>query len=525
MSRILLLEDDEALGRGICMALETPNCTVTHCSTRLQAIKILQGVVFDLLILDINLPDGSGLELLRTLRQNGTSTPAILLTANDLELDEVTGLEAGADDYITKPFSLAVLRARVNAQLRRSVPVKQERIELNGFILDFTRMEFSKEGTIIDLSKTEQRLLRLLVENRGRTLPRELLLEKVWDGGEFVDENALSVAVRRLRGKLGNAPDQNCVRGWLHLGGKQMTALTWVLLAFAVIGLLFGLWQWTARRRTVQRLDNMLEQSISSGFTEEHFDETELSALETKFARFLRGSAHTQKTMKTEQEAVKTLISDISHQTRTPIANLLVYASLLTESDLSPRQREQVQALLTQGEKLSFLIQTLVKASRLETGIVVPTPTLGPVAPLLEATVEQERPAAEKKKITLQNLPFVGDASFDPRWTSEALGNVVNNAVKYTPAGGRVTVSAQMLETFCRVDVTDTGPGIPEEEQGGIFNRFYRGTLTHSAEGLGLGLYLAREILSLQGGYIKVSSKPGNGSTFSLYLPRALNRI
>ena len=206
MSRILLLEDDEALGRSICMALETPNCTVTHCSTRLQAIKILQGVVFDLLILDINLPDGSGLELLRTLRQNGTSTPAILLTANDLELDEVTGLEAGADDYITKPFSLAVLRARVNAQLRRSVPVKQERIELNGFILDFTRMEFSKEGTIIDLSKTEQRLLRLLVENRGRTLPRESLLEKVWDGGEFVDENALSVAVRRLRGKLGNAP-------------------------------------------------------------------------------------------------------------------------------------------------------------------------------------------------------------------------------------------------------------------------------------------------------------------------------
>ena len=206
MSRILLLEDDEALGRGICMALETPSCTVTHCSTRLQAIKILQGVVFDLLILDINLPDGSGLELLRTLRQNGTSTPAILLTANDLELDEVTGLEAGADDYITKPFSLAVLRARVNAQLRRSVPVKQDRIELNGFILDFTRMEFSKEGTIIDLSKTEQRLLRLLVENRGRTLPRELLLEKVWDGGEFVDENALSVAVRRLRGKLGNAP-------------------------------------------------------------------------------------------------------------------------------------------------------------------------------------------------------------------------------------------------------------------------------------------------------------------------------
>ena len=193
MSQILLLEDDEALGRGICMALETSSCTVTHCSTRCQATGILQSTAFDLLIFDIHLPDGSGLELLRTLRQNGSFTPAILLTANDLELDEVTGLEAGADDYITKPFSLAVLRARVNAQLRRSAPVKPDRIELNGFIFDFAQLEFSKDGTIIDLSKTEQRLLRLL-------------LEKVWDGGEFVDENALSVAVRRLRIKLGDAP-------------------------------------------------------------------------------------------------------------------------------------------------------------------------------------------------------------------------------------------------------------------------------------------------------------------------------
>ena len=206
VNRIILLEDDEALGRGICMALETPDCTVTHYTTCLQATDILQNMVFDLLILDINLPDGSGLDLLRALRQNGDLTPAILLTANDLELDEVTGLEAGADDYITKPFSLAVLRARVNARLRRSAPANQDQIELSGFIFDFARMEYSKDGCLIDLSRTEQRLLRLLVENRGRTLPRELLLEKVWDGGEFVDENALSVAVRRLRAKLGDAP-------------------------------------------------------------------------------------------------------------------------------------------------------------------------------------------------------------------------------------------------------------------------------------------------------------------------------
>ena len=206
MKQILLLEDDEALGRGIGMALETPECAVTRCAALREAEALLLEREFDLLILDINLPDGSGLALLKTLRRSGKRTPVILLTANDLELDEVTGLEAGADDYITKPFSLAVLRARVNAQLRRAVPAADGRVEIGGFCFDFSRLEFFREGVSIELSKTEQRLLRLLVENRGRTLPRELLLERVWDGGEFVDENALSVAVRRLRAKLLDAP-------------------------------------------------------------------------------------------------------------------------------------------------------------------------------------------------------------------------------------------------------------------------------------------------------------------------------
>ena len=205
MKRIFLLEDDEALGRGIAMALESQECSVTLAQTLKQAESVLREP-FSLLILDINLPDGSGLELLRSLRRGGFQTPAILLTANDLELDEVAGLEAGADDYITKPFSLSVLRARVNAQLRRSAPSQSDRVELDGFVFDFSRMTFSRNGSAVDLSRTEQRLLRLLVENRGRTLPRSLLLDRVWDRGEFVDENALSVAVRRLRAKLGDAP-------------------------------------------------------------------------------------------------------------------------------------------------------------------------------------------------------------------------------------------------------------------------------------------------------------------------------
>ena len=301
-----------------------------------------------------------------------------------------------------------------------------------------------------------------------------------------------------------------------------MTGIALTSAALAAAGAAFGVWQWAARRRTLRRLNAMLDRAIAGGFSEERFDETELSALEGRLARFLRGSAAARKAVEMEQAAVKTLIADISHQTRTPIANLLLYASLLSESELDPRQREQVNALSAQAEKLSFLIKALVKASRLEAGIVAPAPAVNPVGPLLENAVEQEGPAALAKQITLTAEPFDGSAAFDPRWTGEALGNVINNAVKYTPPGGRVFVSAQLLDSFCRIDVADTGPGVPEGEQAAVFNRFYRGGATRAAEGLGLGLYLAREILARQGGYIRLSSRPGEGCVFSLYLPREL---
>ena len=131
----------------------------------------------------------------------------ILLTANDMEMDIVTGLESGADDYITKPFSLAVLRARVNAQLRRGAHPQASCVEIDAFRFDFDRMDFRKAGQPVELSKTEQKLLRLLVENRGRTLSRAMLVDRIWtDGAAFVEENALSVMVKRLRGKLEDNP-------------------------------------------------------------------------------------------------------------------------------------------------------------------------------------------------------------------------------------------------------------------------------------------------------------------------------
>ena len=209
MKHILLLEDDAALGQGIRYALENDGVQVELRTALAQAQDILPGRDFDLLILDVNLPDGSGLDLLRDVRRRHSRVPVILLTANDLETDIVVGLESGADDYITKPFSLAVLRARVNAQLRRGTPVRTATVELEGFSFDFEWMEFRKNGQLIELSKTEQRLLRVLTENRGRVLSRETLLERVWpDGGEYVEENALSVTVKRLRDKLEDTPSK-----------------------------------------------------------------------------------------------------------------------------------------------------------------------------------------------------------------------------------------------------------------------------------------------------------------------------
>ncbi len=205
MKQILIVEDDDALSQGIFLALRSPDVEPLLAQTLGQARRFLEDRHVELVILDVNLPDGSGLELLQELRRS-SSVPVILLTANDMETDVVTGLELGADDYITKPFSLAILRARVNTQLRRGLAAP-DRFELGEFIFDFGRMEFFRGGQSVELSKTEQKLLRMLVENRGVTLSRAALVDRIWtDGAEYVDENALSVTVKRLRDKLEKEP-------------------------------------------------------------------------------------------------------------------------------------------------------------------------------------------------------------------------------------------------------------------------------------------------------------------------------
>lgn len=204
MEQLLIVEDDKDLNHGLCKALKEENRKIVSCSTLKAAREQLRYGEASLLLLDINLPDGSGLTLLKECKKNTPTIPVILLTANDTDTDIVDGLEMGADDYITKPFSLSVLRARVRTQLRKTAASTNDTIyRTDCFSFDFDHLCFQVNNQIVELSKTEQKLLYLLVENRGRIMSRSLLIDRIWtDGEQYVDENALSVTVKRLRDKL-----------------------------------------------------------------------------------------------------------------------------------------------------------------------------------------------------------------------------------------------------------------------------------------------------------------------------------
>jgi two-component system response regulator RegX3 len=209
MHNILIVEDDIALNNGIVLTLKNEEYSFQQAYDIKKGRELLDKEDFNLIILDINLPDGSGLDFCREIRQ-ASRVPIIILTANDMEIDVVTGFELGADDYITKPFSLMILRARVAALLRRAQNNNvNTRILIGEFTFDFDTMEFSKNGCEIILSKTEQRLLKILVNNKGTVLSRVSLVDKIWtDGAEYVEENALSVTINRLRNKLEDSPSK-----------------------------------------------------------------------------------------------------------------------------------------------------------------------------------------------------------------------------------------------------------------------------------------------------------------------------
>lgn len=277
-------------------------------------------------------------------------------------------------------------------------------------------------------------------------------------------------------------------------------------------------------KKTLQKIDKMLGVAINGDFRESDFDESLLSAVESKLAHYLASSAVSARNLNEEKDKIKTLIADISHQTKTPLSNILLYTELLEEQSLQKQKlpketRVYIDALGAQAQKLQFLITSLVKTSRLETGILAMYPKHTAVFPMLTNAVNAYVKKASEKEIALRLEEGDAKATFDPKWTEEAVCNLLDNAIKYTPAGGSVTVRVKPYDLFCRIDVEDTGIGIEEGAQSKIFGRFYRGETVAEQEGVGIGLYLVRQIAAGQGGYVKVSSEPGKGSTFSLFLP------
>jgi len=272
-------------------------------------------------------------------------------------------------------------------------------------------------------------------------------------------------------------------------------------------------------KKTLENIRNMLDTAIDDRFVEGVFNESVLSALEAKLARYLSICTVSSKNLLDEKDKIKGLISDISHQTKTPIANILLYSQLLSEHELPEDCIVCVKALSSQAEKLNFLISALVKISRLETGIITVSPEQEAVQRLLDEVREQIMPKADSKGISVHMKDTEIRACFDLKWTTEAVYNIIDNAVKYTESGGSITIKAVPYELFCRIDIADNGIGIAEDEQSKIFNRFYRSGDVSNQEGVGIGLFLAREIVAAEDGYVKVSSVMGGGSTFSVFLP------
>ena len=293
-----------------------------------------------------------------------------------------------------------------------------------------------------------------------------------------------------------------CALIWLFLltqiFGKRLSAFTSVLC---------------------QTLDHMIEGNEAPLRPED--SETMLARICYRLSRLYQIMQENRRKVDEERRELQSLISDISHQVKTPVSNLKMAADTLLEKPVSEAERiDFIRGIFSQTDKLDFLFQVLVKTSRLETGVIQLEKKPGRLFDTVAQAMSGIVYAAEKKEIT-GSVDCSEDltVSHDGKWTSEALFNLLDNAVKYTPAGGKIAVSVVLWEMYVEIKVTDTGKGISESNQAAIFQRFYREEEVHEQQGVGIGLYLAREIVTRQGGYIKVISEPGKGSEFSIMLP------
>lgn len=299
--------------------------------------------------------------------------------------------------------------------------------------------------------------------------------------------------------------------------------MEWLLLLVGALtgAMAAGLVFREREKRLLRRLQSMIDAAAAGRSEAGAADESMESLLANSLRQFLQKSHLTEQRMQEQKGQIQQLISDISHQSITPISNIFLYTQLLEERDQQGTYREEISSIKEQMEKLDFLINSMVKSSRLETGSIAVQGRKNQVEELIDSAMQQVLPLAEEKQVQITAEKTDAAAVFDMKWTIEALFNVLENGVKYTPQGGIITIDTVPYNLFVRINVTDTGIGIAEEEHSRIFSRFYRSESVHDEKGVGIGLYLVQKILTLQGGYVKLTSAPGEGSQFSLFLPTA----
>ncbi len=283
-----------------------------------------------------------------------------------------------------------------------------------------------------------------------------------------------------------------------------------ILLCLSVFCIIYQMYKIS---KQLKRLNEMLQCAINDNFSDKIFDETMLSAIETKFATYLLSANTSKQKLKSEKDNIKSLISDISHQTKTPLANIKLYSEILNEQELDEQGKICVNALNAQTEKLQSLIQALVKISRLEAGIISLHPKTVNINGLISRAVQQYKYA------NIENKAYDLNALCDEKWTEEAVCNLIDNAVKYSKDGGKILITVSSYEMFCSINIKDSAKPIPENEQSKIFTRFYRSHDAYEKQGLGIGLFITRQIMNEQGGYVKVKATE-DGNIFSLFLPK-----
>lgn len=272
---------------------------------------------------------------------------------------------------------------------------------------------------------------------------------------------------------------------------------------------------------TLKRLNQILDDTMNGTFEESRYDESQLSRLESKWMRYLTASQRSLRKVDEERASIKELVTDISHQTKTPLSNIMLYSQLLQEQVQDDNSKKLAEQIHLQSEKLQFLIQALIKISRLESGTFQIQPQKNKVFPMIKDIIHESEKKAGAKCVTIINqVNETMTASFDQKWTAEALFNILDNAVKYSPPGSQVKITAESYEMYAAIKITDEGKGIAEDEIPRIFGRFYRGEDARLEEGIGIGLYLSRQIIEAQSGYITVRSQLGKGSEFQIYLLR-----